>query len=177
MYASPESLPALLHTWALGVLIGSEPAPMGSFLAAMERIDPGTIAATLSEALKESMLVVPNGCSVTAAMFPPHRREPGRPVEGRRFKHRTSAIFMLGPPRNCILLGDAGVTRIDEHGEPTTVLFAACAGLLKHSNGRRLLLGEDLQRLEIVPEDWRDAGDLIGVIDAAVPDERIVWTA
>lgn len=61
--------------------------------------------------------------------------------------------------------------------ETTTVLFSACAALLKNSNGRRLLLGEDLQQLEIVPEDWRDGGDLVGLLDAAVPDDRIVWTA
>jgi hypothetical protein len=150
---------------------------MASILREMARIDPDTIASTLSEALKEAMLVVPNGCSSTSAMFPLQRREPDRPVEGRRFRHRISGIFSLTPSRNCIVLGDAGVSRIDDHGKATTVLFAACAGLLKLSNGRRLLLGEDLQQLEIAPEDWRDGTDLVGSLDAAVPDDRIVWMA
>jgi hypothetical protein len=39
-----------------------------------------------------------------------------------------------------------------------------------------LVLGEDLQQLEIVPEDWRDGTDLVASLDAAVPDDRIVWT-
>jgi predicted Zn-dependent peptidase len=177
MYASPESLLPLLHGWAFGELLGDQPAPMASILREMARIDPDTIASTLSEALKEAMLVVPNGCSSTSAMFPLQRREPDRPVEGRRFRHRISGIFSLTPSRNCIVLGDAGVSRIDDHGKATTVLFAACAGLLKLSNGRRLLLGEDLQQLEIAPEDWRDGTDLVGSLDAAVPDDRIVWMA
>ena len=175
MYVSPESLLPLLHGWAWGEFIGDQPSSMASIFAEMARIDPSTIAATLSEALKESMLVVPNGCSSTSAMFPPQLREPGRPVEGRRFRHRISGVFSLTPSRNCIVLGDAGVSRIDEHGKATTVLFAACAGLLKDSSGRRLLLGEDHQHIEIVPEDWRDGMDLVGWLDAAVPDDRIVW--
>ena len=61
-------------------------------------------------------------------------------------------MFTFGAQTNCIVLSDAGITRIDEHGDVTTVLFESCAGLVKASGGSRLVLGDDRQTLAIAPK-------------------------
>src|SRR5262249_21187056 len=145
MYEAPESLLGVLQGAASAELIGSETMPVAAFMTAMTQVDPETIRSELSDALKESMLLVPNGCSPSRTMFPPHRRELATPVEGRLFKHRSAGIFTFGKRANCIVVGDTGVSHFDDDGVPTTVLFASCAGLLKKADGRRMLFGEELQ--------------------------------
>ena len=150
---------------------------VASTLDEMARLAPDAIAAAVSDALEAAVLVVPHGCSSGAPMFPPHRRDPGRAIKGRRFRHRTSSAFTFGTQANYIVLSDAGISRIDERGDVTTVLFESCTGLVKSSGGSRLVIGDDRQTLAITPEDWRDGLELVGLLDAAVPDNRTGWAA
>ena len=176
-YSTRESIPNVLQQWAFSELAGMEVQSMASILDEMAKLRPEAIAAAMSEALETALLVVPRGCSPRAPMFPLHRADPGHALSGRTFRHRTSSMFTFGAQTNCIVLSDAGITRIDEHGDVTTVLFESCAGLVKASGGSRLVLGDDRQTLAIAPEDWRDGPELVGLLDAAVPDDRTSWAA
>jgi hypothetical protein len=55
------------------------------------------------------------------------------------------------------------------------VFFNRCAGILKFEEGKRLVLGEDSQVLEFIPKEWPDGPEIGNLLDASVPDERIIW--
>jgi hypothetical protein len=47
--------------------------------------------------------------------------------------------------------------------------------MLKFEENKRLLLGEDSQTIEFIPHDWPDGNEIGNLLDAAVPDEHIIW--
>jgi hypothetical protein len=142
--ASPQSVRSILEQWSTYELLGVEAATMASWLNASENLKPDDVAEAITVALQSSLLLMPQGCSAKIPSFPRQKDERAAVVPGRIFKHATAALFNLGAKTNYVSLGDTGVSRIDERGNVTTVLFKSCAGLLKSPNGdRRIVIGED----------------------------------
>jgi hypothetical protein len=88
---------------------------------------------------------------------------------------RRRALLNFGPRVNYIAINQDGVTHVNEQGKATTVYFSRCAGMLKFEENKRLLLGEDSQTIEFIPHDWPDGNEIGNLLDAAVPDEHIIW--
>lgn len=177
VYASEQGVQHLLHEWAFWELAGVEGTPVASSVAAMERASPAEIGDAAKGALESSLLVVPRGCTPDIQRFPSHPRQQPSVVAGRKFRHCNAALFQLGRQTNYVVVGRAGVSHADERGEVTTVLFNACAGLLKTSDELRVLIGSDRQVMYLRAQDWRDGHELLTLIDTAVPDDRTVWTS
>jgi zinc protease len=174
-FASPQAVPQILHGWASGELAGHEVRSLSAAFEAMERVRPDEVAAAATAALKSSLLLVPQGCSPEIPAFPPQRRETAAIVSGQKFRHCTAAAFNFGAQRNYVVLGETGVSRVDDRGEVSTVLFKSCAALLKWE-GRRIVIGEDRQTVSLKAQDWRNGSELVAWLDAAIPEDRTVLT-
>jgi hypothetical protein len=47
--------------------------------------------------------------------------------------------------------------------------------MLKFGDGERHLLGQDAQTIQFIRDEWPDGHEIGTLLDAAVPDEHIIW--
>jgi predicted Zn-dependent peptidase len=176
-FSAPESIRTLLDQWTCCELCGSENKTMADLLDEVEALDRREVAAATSRALEAAVLVVPEGCAPSAPGFHPRVRPPSSVVRGRTFSKQPRPFFAFGGQKNeknYVAINKDAVSLVDCKGVATTLYFNACAGLLKYREGRRLLLGDNGVGLEFVPREWPDGAEIASLLDAAMPDERII---
>jgi len=174
-FSTDRAAPAILDQWANQELAGFEPETVGVMLDRMEATDGVAVAAAVTRALNDAVLVIPGGCEPKDQRFRQYLGPTVARLQGRTFHKQRRALLNFGPQVNYIAINQDGVTHVNEQGKSTTVLFNRCAGILKFEEGRRLLLGEDSQVLEFIPKEWPYGLEIGNLLDAAVPDERIIW--
>jgi hypothetical protein len=177
-YSVPESIPTVLDQWTCGELCGSENKPMADVLHEVEALDTRAVAAAMTRVLDDSVLVVPQGCSPRVPGFHRYVRQSAAVVRGRTFWKQRRPLLRFGAPMNdtnYVAINKDAISLVNDNGEVTTLYFNSCAGLLKHPEGRRLLLGDDGVRLEFVPSEWPDGAEIASLLDAAMPDDRTIW--
>ncbi|MDX6742727.1 hypothetical protein [Actinocorallia sp. A-T 12471] len=86
-------------------------------------------------------------------------------VEGR--------VFEAWQGRRFLTVGPSGVTE-SQGPSMATVLFAQCRGLLVWPDGARRLIGPDGVTVHVEPGLFRDAAELIALLDRAVPASVVV---
>jgi hypothetical protein len=173
-FSSDQSVPVILDQWAYDELAGFEQETVGAFLGRIEAMEARDVAAAVTQVMNAGVLVVPAGCEPPAQRFRPYVGPTAAVLQGRTFHKQRRALLNFGPRVNYIVINQDGVTHVNEEGKPTTVYFNRCAGMLKFE-GKRLLLGEDSQTIEFNHDEWVDGGEIGNLLDAAVPDEHIIW--
>jgi zinc protease len=174
--ATLERLLAILDEWAFSEVTSVEPRTLAETMRAIAAIEACEVAQTMTRALERAVLVLPSDCAPPGQRFRPRVRETQRGVGGQTFWKERGALFSFGNRGGpSITIGADGVSHVNATGECTTVYFERCAGLLKYSEDRRVLLGEDGESIEFVATEWPDGREIAFRVDAAVPDDRIIW--
>jgi hypothetical protein len=143
-------------------------------MGAIADIDAREVAQAMTRALDRAVLVLPPECAPPQERFRPRVRETQRAVRGQTFWKERGALFTFGNRGPSMTIGADGVSHVNATGECTTVYFNRCAGLLKYSEDRRVLLGEDRESIEFVAKEWPDGAEIASRLDAVVPDDRII---
>jgi hypothetical protein len=176
-FSAPESIRSLLDQWACCELCGIENKTMADLLDEVEALDRREVAAATTRALQAAVLVVPEGCAPSAPGFQPRVRPSSSVVSGRMFRKQPRPFFGFGGQKNennYVAINQDAISLVNDKGVATTLYFNACAGLLKYREGRRLLLGDNGVGLEFVPHEWPDGAEIGSLLDAAMPDDRII---
>lgn len=174
-FSTHQSVPVILDQWAYNELAGFEQQTVGALLDRIEATEARDVAAAVTRAMNAAVLVVPDGCEPPNQRFPPYLGPAAAVLQGRTFRKHRRALLTFGPQVNYIAINQDGVTHVNQEGKPTTVYFNRCAGMLKFDEGKRLLFGEDSQIMEFTPSEWPDGPEIGNLMDAGVPDERIIW--
>jgi predicted Zn-dependent peptidase len=174
-FSTDRGVPAVLDQWAYHELAGFEQETVGAMLDRIEAMEARAVAVAVTRAMNAAVLVIPVGCEPPDQRFRPYLGPTAAVLRGRTFHKQRRALLNFGPQVNYIAINQDGVTHVNEQGKPTTVFFNRCAGMLKFGEGKRLILGEDSQVLEFIPKEWPDGLEIGNLLDAAVPDERIIW--
>ena len=174
-FSTDRAIPAILDQWVYQELAGFEPGTVGAMLDRIEATEPRAVAEAVTRVLDQAVLVIPVGCEPPDRRFRPYAGPTAPVLRGRTFHKQRRGFLNFGPQVNYIAVSQDGVTHVNEQGKPTTVFFDRCAGMLKFEEGKRLILGEDSQVLEFIPKEWPDGLEIGNLLDAAVPDERIIW--
>lgn len=173
-FSTEQSVPAVLAQWAYDELAGFEQETVGAMLDRMEAMEPGAVAVAVTRAMNAAVLVLPVGCEPPDQRLRAYLGPAATVLRGRTFYKQRRALLNFGPQVDYIAINQDGVTHVNEQGKPTTVFFNRCAGILKFEEGKRLMLGEDSQVLEFIPKEWPDGLEIGNLLDAGVPDERII---
>jgi predicted Zn-dependent peptidase len=176
-FSAPESIRPILDQWACCELTGIENKTIAGLLDEMEALNRRDVAAATTRALEAAVLVVPEGSAPSAPGFHPHVRPSSSVVRGRMFWKQPRPLFAFGGQKNeknYVAINKDAISLVNDKGTATTLHFNACAGLLKYHGGRRLLLGDKGDKLEFVPSEWPDGAEIGSLLDAAMPDDRII---
>jgi predicted Zn-dependent peptidase len=174
-FSTHQAVPAILDQWACDELAGFEQETVGAMLDRIAAMEARAVAAAVTRVMNASVLVAPDGCEPPDQRFRPYLGPAAAVLRGRTFRKQRRALLTFGPEVNYIAINQDGVTHVNDQGKPTTVYFNQCAGMLKFEEGKRLLLGEDSQIIELIPDEWPDGHEIGTLLDAVVPDEHIIW--
>jgi hypothetical protein len=173
--SSNLSVLEILTQWAYDELAGLEHATVGAMLDRIEAIEARDVAAAVARVISAAVLVVPCGCEPSDQRFRPYVGPTADVLRGRTFHKQRQTLLSFGPRVNYIAINQDGVTLVDGQGQPTTVYFNRCVGMLKFGDGERHLLGQDAQTIQFIRDEWPDRHEIGTLLDAAVPDEHIIW--
>jgi len=173
-YATHSNVSEILNQWVHAELVGFEQGTISAELDSMEAVGPRDVAAALRQVMDAALLIVPAGCEPTGGRFRRYSGPTASVLRGRTF-YKQPAFLTFRARVNYIAVNTEGVTYVDDQGKPTTIYFSRCAGMLKGTDGKRVLLGEDAQSIAFTPSDWPDGQEIGSLLDAAVPDEQIIW--
>jgi hypothetical protein len=129
-------------------------------------------AAAAAEALATMLLAVPGGDEVPG--LAPYPIDSPDSVVGKpkRLSGVRARLRRLEESPH-LVVGDEGITRNSE-GRRTTVRFDECEAALRWTDGTRGLWSRDGFYLELAPEVWQDGPEIVALVDARVPPERVV---
>jgi hypothetical protein len=87
------------------------------------------------------------------------------------FQRRDRKPWHRGP-KELLLVGDEGVTRV-RHGQIWAVSYAECAAGLRWENGGRELWSADGFLVAVSPEEWKHGAEAVRAIDESAPPK--IW--
>jgi len=165
-WAQADAAMVHMDAVALGTLFGLEDPLYGRFAEDMARLTRESIATAVRAVLDGTFLIVPAGCeSSVPRRYRPFRAAEVAPVSGASARFRYAPI---GDPFR-LTYGPEGVTHWDADGDPTTIRFDACAGVVAWRDGSRLLHGNDGTTLDLRPESWKRYDAVRSCIDDHAP--------
>jgi zinc protease len=161
-------VPSLARSRAAGELTGEADWSPATLVADAAEVTSDDVRRAISDAFGSMLIVVPEGQAVDR--LPLLRPPTAVPVTGRA--HRRNMIS-----RTRLVVGNDGVTLV-ENGSPfTTVLFADCAALVRLPDGVRVLIGSDGQWIQFSWIEYRSGSRIISEIESRLPPHVIVDVA
>lgn len=165
-WSQPDAALAHMDAVALGILFGMEDPLYERHAEHMARLTRESVATAVRAMLDAAFLVVPAGCeSAVSRRYHAFRVPDIPPVKGATARFRYAPIgdqFRL-------TYGPDGVTHWNADGQPTTIRFDACAGVVAWRDGSRLLCGHDGTTLELRSDAWKRYDAVRACIDAHAP--------
>jgi zinc protease len=151
------------------MLLGGKPKTKAAIDRESQAVTAESLQAYAREALTNVLLAVPEVDKVPptlAEKSPTWSRDAVtgdryEPSELRQDKRITNLV--VGPEGISLLAGY----------EAVTVRFAECAGMMRHEDGARTLIGRDGFHVAYRPEEWGRSKPVAARLDAAVPKD--VW--
>ena len=164
---------AALERAAQRRLLGKDvPAPE-ELIRQFETLSAQDVAAAVARMAWTAIMLAPPHVRPTAMQFHAYPNRSSDIVPGTTLARRLSVPGGAAPGTR-LLVGEHGVSLVDQAQRPVTVWFARCAAVLGWSDGRRSLIGEDGMSLTILPQEWEFSERLIDAIDRGVPTDRFV---
>lgn len=150
-------------------LLGSEALSPEEFLAELEKLQGGDVAAAIAAHLEELILLAP-----TRTPTPPGFRDYGSRSH-ERLAGRTYSAGHWWRRRETIVSADEGVTLLPTDQEsPVTIRFEDCMAVLRWSPTRVTMLGLDGSWIELQTRNLVGGESLIRSVLERVPPERVV---
>lgn len=114
-----------------------------------------------------ALLCVPQDTGSAPAELPELPAWSADVVDGRSFARRRGSPAPKGAR---LLVGDEGVSVVLGPEEQVTVRWQDVVGLVRIGAGEWRLTGRDGHGIPVVVDDWRDGGEALAAIRAAVPE-------
>ncbi len=165
----PDSGIGLLEQVALQDLDGLERKTTEQLEAELEALTPADIAGAMKAALETSILSIPRDVPMTVPGFTPIPAGVGERIKGVQLTAMPGAKHA-----DVIDYSEQGVSLTQPNLTTIGVRWSDVAVAMWWADGRRSLIGRDGAGINIVPERWRHAEQLINALQAYVPQDRWV---
>ena len=167
-FAHPAAVPSFLAESAVNHVLGADVTQPSHLRDERLEVTEASVATTVADFLADAL--------VLAAVEPPLEGYATFPltssstVSGR--SHRLKGVVRRRRPE--LVVGDDGISWIDEAGDPSTVRFAECVALQQWVDGTRTAWGADGTHVTVFPDVWRRGQDVVRALDEGVPSEAHV---
>lgn len=164
MYQSPAGPATMLHRRACDLLEQRPAREPEEVLDQVAALAPREVGDACGELLAQAIVVTPG---LVPAVDGRMRRLPA-----------WSAETVTGPcidsrhPGRSLTVGTAGMTLAMGRGKQVTVKFDAVAAMLRWTDGKRTLVGDDGFVLQLDPAEWSTGDELASMLDAKVDPLR-----
>ncbi|MEV0717070.1 insulinase family protein [Asanoa sp. NPDC050611] len=158
----PDAAAGLLPTQAFRQLTGRPPGDVDTEVAALRAVTAEDAHAVAEDAHRTTLLMTPPR-GVEWAGYTPAPTTSGSRIGGRGHSRADGSRLHVS---------DDGIGFVGEHGEAVTVLYAECAVMLAHPDGRRVLIGHDGIVVSVDPDAYPNLN--VDAIDRHVPAEVVV---
>jgi len=170
--ADPVMVFILLNAAATNELLGSEDLSAAQIFQELEAATPQDLAQQLSRAWETAIVAVPHGVAMPEPRFTRVPSWSSHQIRGRRYDLRK-------PPLDAndaywLVVSDEGISVIRASGKCVTVLYQDCAALLRWTDGRRTLIGNDGFVVDVFPAELRGGEALYYEIDGRLPANLVV---
>lgn len=169
------------------MLLGARLESRGELIDRLWEIEPADVALTAELMAKTTLLLLPAGVEIDAAIIPAQEApEALERVHGRSFKPYGAAFSWDAAARGTLVVGEAGVTQIAGRGKPSlrrtkgaprhpghTVRFDDVALLIDYDDGVLVLVGSR-SWLQVEPRHWRQGDVARASILERVAADRVV---
>lgn len=159
---------SIVVTTALDALLGREPISQAEAEQQIAELTPDSVREFAAEALGTALFMMPLGQQPKGTSYRSAPDSSLIQVEGRTLR---SVDFPVN--RDRLIVGPSGITLI-RGPMLITVRFEECEALLAWPDGARHLIGRDGFRVQVEPTLWHDGHTIPALIDAAVPQRRVV---
>ncbi|MDP9067956.1 MAG: hypothetical protein M3N53_06385 [Actinomycetota bacterium] len=169
----PSAVPAILDSTALSYLL--KPSDLNRDVVEEARAVQPADVRVAAELFKEQSL---SGLPVGSKMPRGYNRVPEwseKKVRGKTYQPTRRSETALTHHR--LVQGEKGVTLIQDRGRFVSITYDACEGLIRWSDGLRLLFGSDGFMLRIHPNDWRNGKRIVAELDRRLGDRAVEMRA
>jgi len=160
-----------LERCAWDVLVGAEPISYEQWWDEARSAGAAEVAAAAEAASATALYMLPGSSPPPGDGLAPAPTWSETAATGQRYveKQRSSR----GTPL-VVTVGTETVSVSPGAGRVVTVAYDDCQAMLASPGGRRALIGGDGFVVEIEPARFRDGQELVGLLDARVPPDRVV---
>lgn len=164
----PDAVPGGLDYMAVNELLGGRRLWKDDLAREAEVVTYAEVAAALREALATQIMLGPSDAPRPSERLRGYPAYSGDRVAGRELRTgRRGAAARL-------VVGQEGVSRVDETGRVGTVRFADLAAALQESDGSLTLIGRDGAAVAIEPHVFRGAGEVVGDLERTLPPHLLI---
>ena len=163
----PDVATARLPAVAVDLLTGEPVLTVAEQADRLRAVTTADLLAIAGEVHANALLQVPYGVSAYTTGFAPAPTASDAAVSGQRYPSR-------GDDGGTLIVGEDGVSIIDDAGEIATVRFADCAVRLRWPDGGSQLIGNDGVTVSVEPTLHQLDEAALNSLDQAVPEGRTV---